>query len=83
MPVKEIPVPTGEDASEAQEEQIEDVSVEPLPEVVPEPKTVKEEEGWTKVVPKRTAKAKKEEPPKVDLEQRMACPICKSHRHTA
>ena len=36
MPVKEVPVPTGEGVQEAQEEQGE---VEALPELVPEPKT--------------------------------------------
>ena len=76
MPVKEIPVPTGEEAQEPQEEQLEEVSVEPLPELIPESKPVKEEEGWTKVLPKRKAKVKKEEE-KVDLKQRMPCPICK------
>ena len=39
-------------------------------------KPVKKEESWTKAVPKRKAKAKKEEE-KVDLKQRMPCPICK------
>ena len=61
VPVKEMPAPTGEEAQEPQEEQIEEVSVEPLPELVPETKPVKKEESWTKVVPKRKAKAKKEE----------------------
>ena len=77
MPVKEIPVPTGEDQQEAHEEQVEDVSVEPLSEVAPESKVVKEDDGWTKVVPKRKARATKEEPPKPDLKQKMPCPICK------
>ena len=78
MPVKEIPVPTGEDQQEAHEEQVEGVSVETLSEFVPEPKADKEEDNWTKVAPKRKARAKaKEEPPKPDLKQRMPCPICK------
>ena len=66
MPVKEIPVPTGEEVQEAEE----------LPELIPEAKPVKKEESWTKAVPKRKAKAKKEEE-KVDLKQRMPCPVCK------
>ena len=81
MPVKEVPVPTGEDAVE---EAIEELAKEPIPEFVPEPKVVKEDDHWTKVVPKSRssglrpkARAKKEEPPKVDLKQRMPCPICK------
>ena len=74
MPVKEVPVPTGEDAVE---EAIEDILEAPIPEVAPEPKANKEDDNWTKVVPKRKARAKKEEPPKVDLKQRMPCPICK------
>ena len=41
MPVKEVPVPTGEEAQEPQEEQALDVSEEALPELVPEPKPVK------------------------------------------
>ena len=77
MPVKEVPVPTGEDVQEPQEEQGEDVYEEALPDLVPEPKANKEDDNWTKVVPKRKARAKKEEPPKVDLKQRMPCPICK------
>ena len=78
MPVKEVPVPTGEDLPEASEEQVEGVSVETLSEFVPEPKADKEEDNWTKVAPKRKARAKaKEEPPKPDLRQRMPCPICK------
>ena len=78
MPVKEVPVPTGEDLPEASEEQVEGVSVETLSEFAPEPKADKEEDNWTKVVPKRKARAKaKEEPPKPDLKQKMPCPICK------
>ena len=78
MPVKEIPVPTGEDVQEAQEEATEDIPEESIPEFVPESKADKEEDNWTKVVPKRKARAKaKEEPPKPDLRQRMPCPICK------
>ena len=61
MPVKEIPVPTGEEVQEAQEVQPEEVLVEELPELIPESKPVKKEESWTKAVPKRKAKAKKEE----------------------
>ena len=79
MPVKEVPVPTGEeveDAQEPQERQPEEVFAEELPELVPEAKPVKKEESWTKAVPKRKAKAKKEEE-KVDLKQRMPCPVCK------
>ena len=80
MPVKEVPVPTGEEvqeeAHEPHEVQPEQVSVEELPELVPESKPVKQEESWTKAVPKRKAKAKKEEE-KVDLKQRMPCPVCK------
>ena len=76
MGVKEVPVPTGEEAQEPQEEQVEEVLVEELPEIVSESKPVKEDVGWTKVAPKRKAKAKKEEE-KVDLKQRMPCPICK------
>ena len=79
MPVKEVPVPTGEeveDAQEPQERQPEEDLVEELPELVPEAKPVKKEESWTKAVPKRKAKAKKEEE-KVDLKQRMPCPVCK------
>ena len=79
MPVKEVPVPTGDEVQEPQEEQAEDVSVETLPELVPEPKRVKKEDDWTNVT-KRKAKAKKEEE-KVDLKQRMPCPICKKN-HT-
>ena len=79
MPVKEVPVPTGEEVQEAQEPQEvqpEEVLVEELPELIPQPKPVKKEESWTKAVPKRKAKAKKEEE-KVDLKQRMPCPVCK------
>ena len=87
MPVKEVPVPTGEEvqeeAHEPHEVQPEEVSVEELPELIPEPKPVKQEESWTKAVPKSRpsgrnpkAKAKKEEE-KVDLKQRMPCPVCK------
>ena len=80
MPVKEVPVPTGEEvqeeAQEPQEVHPEEVLVEELPELVPESKPVKKEESWTKAVPKRKAKAKKEEE-KVDLKQRMPCPVCK------
>ena len=79
MPVKEVPVPTGEEVQEAeepQERQPEEDLVEELPELVPEAKPVKKEESWTKAVPKRKAKAKKEEE-KVDLKQRMPCPVCK------
>ena len=76
MPVKEVPVPTGEEAQEPQEVQPEEVLVEELPELIPQPKPVKKEESWTKAVPKRKAKAKKEEE-KVDLKQRMPCPVCK------
>ena len=71
MPVKEVPVPTGEevvDAQEPQERQPEEVFAEELPELVPEAKPVKKEESWTKAVPKRKAKPKKEEE-KVDLKQ--------------
>ena len=68
MPVKEVPVPTGEEP--------EEVLVDELPELIPQPKPVKKEESWTKAVPKRKAKAKKEEE-KVDLKQRMPCPVCK------
>ena len=77
MPVKEVPVPTGEDAVQ---EAVEDILEAPIPEVAPEPKANKEDDSWTKVVPKprsRVSRAKKEEPPKVDLKQRMPCPICK------
>ena len=77
MPVKEVPVPTGEDAVE---EAIDDILEAPMPEVAPEPKANKEDDSWTKVVPKpksRVSRAKKEEPPKVDLKQHMPCPICK------
>ena len=77
MPVKEVPVPTGEDAVE---EAIDDILEAPIPEVAPEPKANKEDDSWTKVVPKpksRVSRAKKEEPPKVDLKQRMPCPVCK------
>ena len=77
MPVKEVPVPTGEDAVQ---EAIEDILEAPIREVAPEPKADKEDDSWTKVVPKpksRVSRAKKEEPPKVDLKQRMPCPICK------
>ena len=77
MPLKEVPVPTGEEAEEAQEPQEvqpEEVLVVELPELIPQPKPIKKEESWTKAVPKR--KAKKEEA-KVDLKQRMPCPICK------
>ena len=77
MPVKEVPVPTGEDAVQ---EAIEDILEAPIPEVAPEPKANKEDDSWTKVAPKpksRVSRAKKEEPPKVDLKQRMPCPICK------
>ena len=79
MPVKEVPVPTGdevEEAQEPQEVQPEEVLVEELPELIPQPKPVKKEESWTKAVPKRKAKAKKKEE-KVDLKQRMPCPVCK------
>ena len=79
MPVKEVPVPTGEeveDAQESQDVQPEEVLAEELPELTPEAKQVKKEESWTKAVPKRKAKAKKEEE-KVDLKQRMPCPVCK------
>ena len=79
MPVKEVPVPTGEeveDAQESQDVQPEEVLAEELPELTPEAKPVKKEESWTKAVPKRKAKAKKEEE-KVDLKQRMPCPVCK------
>ncbi len=79
MQVKEVPVPTGEEVQEAQEPQevqLEEVLVEELPELIPEPKPVKKEESWTKAVHKRKAKAKKEEE-KVDLKQRMPCPVCK------
>ena len=79
MPIKEVPVPTGEEVQEAQEPQEvqpEEVLVEELPELIPQPKPVKKEESWTKAVPKRKAKAKKEEA-KVDLKQRMPCSICK------
>ena len=76
MPLKEIPVPTGEEVPETQEEQVQEVSEEAIPEFVPESKPVKIEESWTKVTPKRKAKAKKEEE-KIDLKQRMPCPICK------
>ena len=79
MPVKEVPVPTGEEVQEAQEPQEvqpEEVLVDELPELIPQPKPVKKEESWTKAVPKRKAKAKKEEE-KVDLKQRMPCPVCK------
>ena len=64
MPVKEVPVPTGEEVQEAQEPQEvqpEEVLVEELPELIPESTPVKKEESWTKAVPKRKAKAKKEE----------------------
>ena len=64
MPVKEVPVPTGEEVQEAQEPQEvqpEAVLIEELLELRPEPKPVKKEESWTKAVPKRKAKAKKEE----------------------
>ena len=86
MPIKEIGVPTGEEVEDAQEPQ--DVQPEEvladhvvvrrteLPELTPEAKPVKREESWTKAVPKRKAKAKKEEE-KVDLKQRMPCPVCK------
>ena len=53
MPVKEVPVPTGKEVQEPQEEQPEEVLVEALPELVPETKPVKNEESWTKVVPKK------------------------------
>ena len=76
MPGKEVPAPTGEEVEEAAEVQPEEVLVEELPELVPESKPVKKEESWTKAVPKRKAKAKKEEG-KVDLKQRMPCPVCK------
>ena len=80
MAVKEIPVPTGEEAEGLPEEQVEQeveqVKDEALPEIIPETKPVKKEESWTKVTPKRKAKAKKEEE-KIDLKQRMPCPICK------
>ena len=62
MPVKEVPVPTGEEVQEAQEPQEvqpEEVWVEELPELIPETKPVKKEESWTKAIPKRKAKAKK------------------------
>ena len=80
MPVKEVPVPTGEEVQEAeepQERQPEEVLAEELPELVPESKPVKQEESWTKAVPKRKAKASKKEEEKVDLKQRMPCPVCK------
>ena len=81
MPVKEVPVPTGdevEDAQESQDVQPEEVFAEDLPELTPESKPVKKEESWTKAVPKRKAKAKaKKEVEKVDLKQRMPCPVCK------
>ena len=81
MPIKEISVPTGEevvDAQEPQERQPEEVFAEELPELVPEAKPVKKEESWTKAVPKRKAKAKAmKEEEKVDLKQRMPCPVCK------
>ena len=75
MPVKEVPVPTGEDAVE---EAMEDILEAPIHEVAPEPKANKEDDSWTKVVPtsfgknrssglRPKARAKKEEPPKVDL----------------
>ena len=76
MPVKEIPVPTGEDVQEFSEEQVEQELEQLEEESLPESKPVKKEESWTKVTPKRKAKAKKEEE-KVDLKQRMPCPICK------
>ena len=38
MPVKEVPVPTGEEVQEAQQVQPEEVLVEELPELVPESK---------------------------------------------
>ena len=63
MPVKEIPVPTGEDVQELPEEQVEQeleqLDEEPLKEIIPESKPVKKEESWTKVTPKRKAKEKK------------------------
>ena len=80
MPVKEIPVPTGQELQEPSEEQVEQEpeQVEQVLEEVSEveSKPVKIEESWTKVTPKRKAKAKKEEE-KIDLKQRMPCPICK------
>ena len=80
MPVKEVPVPTGEELQEPSEEQVEQVPEE-VSEVVPrgvapESKPVKIEETFVKATPKRKAKAKKEEE-KFDLKQRMPCPICK------
>ena len=48
MPVKEVPVPTGEEVEEAQEPQEvqpEEVLVEELPELIPQSKTVKKEES--------------------------------------
>ena len=80
MPVKEIPVPTGEELQELPEEQVEQEleQVEQVLEEVSEveSKPVKKEETFVKVTPKRKAKAKKEEE-KIDLKQRMPCPICK------
>ena len=76
MPVKEVPVPTGEEVEDALDVQPEEVLAEELPELTPEAKPIKKEESWTKAVPKRKAKAKKEEE-KVDLKQRMPCPVCK------
>ena len=60
MTVNEFPVPTGEEAQGAPGEQAEDVSVESLPEVVPEPKVDKEDDRRPNVLPKRKAKLQKE-----------------------
>ena len=63
MPVKEIPVPTGDELQEPSEEQLEQEpeQVEQVLEEVSEveSKPVKKEESWTKVTPKRKAKEKK------------------------
>ena len=51
MPVKEVPVPTGEEVQEAQEPQEvqpEEVLVEELPELIPQPKPIKTKQKQTK-----------------------------------
>ena len=62
MPVKEVPVPTGEEVEEAQEPQEvqpEEVLVEELPELIPQPKPVKKEEVGQKRCPRGKLKRKR------------------------
>ena len=62
MPVKEVPVPTGEELQEAQEPQEvqpEDVLIEELPELKPESKPVKKKRVGQKQYPREKQKLKR------------------------